>query len=610
MGRLVRAWTGRTAGCPTGPNGPEPAEVGSADPRDAYWQDYQFDAIGNRTKRIDRNPVDASPDAETAYTYGVALAGGAQPAVTRQPHALTKVDKVAKTGASTVSSVSTYSYDAAGNTKTRRIDGDEQLLEWDPRNKLVSATSPGIGAVAVTGLAGKCLDVENGSTADGTAVQLAACNETKAQQWRITGNTIRALGKCLTAEGGAAVLRTCDGRPEQKFTYEASEKAFRTDANACITVPNDNPAEGNDLDIYPCAKPAPTGAQQWTFGNVTSYLYDASGNRVIEETGSARTLYLGDAEITVDKAGRSIDAVRYYASAGSPTTVRRTNGKTTGHTLSVLLTDHHNTATTSIEQAPGQQDTRRKTDPYGNPRGAQPSAWPSERTFLGTGVEDNTTALTHIGAREYEPSTGRFISVDPIIDITDPLQMNGYTYSGGNPITGSDPTGLRSEECGTLYDCKGSTVITFSNAQQVTYVNERRQRFYYQTRLRYTNARDWRETREKQIQKNQVRAKQDEYRNKHQRKPTFTNFATGFGRGTFSVDALLPHGRVADYFGVSGRDQFNWVMKQFGIESDEGAWESVGGELLSPSPYAGKIAGALKALRRDTEALQQLRCRY
>ncbi|MFJ7166539.1 ricin-type beta-trefoil lectin domain protein [Streptomyces globosus] len=597
MGRLVRAWTGRTAGCPTGPNGPEPAEVGSADPRDAYWQDYQFDAIGNRTKRIDRNPVDASPDAETAYTYGVALAGGAQPAVTRQPHALTKVDKVAKTGASTVSSVSTYSYDAAGNTKTRRIDGDEQLLEWDPRNKLVSATSPGIGAVAVTGLAGKCLDVENGSTADGTAVQLAACNETKAQQWRITGNTIRALGKCLTAEGGAAVLRTCDGRPEQKFTYEASEKAFRTDANACITVPNDNPAEGNDLDIYPCAKPAPTGAQQWTFGNVTSYLYDASGNRVIEETGSARTLYLGDAEITVDKAGRSIDAVRYYASAGSPTTVRRTNGKTTGHTLSVLLTDHHNTATTSIEQAPGQQDTRRKTDPYGNPRGAQPSAWPSERTFLGTGVEDNTTALTHIGAREYEPSTGRFISVDPIIDITDPLQMNGYTYSGGNPITGSDPTGLRSEECGTLYDCKGSTVITFSNAQQVTYVNERRQRFYYQTRLRYTNARDWRETREKQIQKNQVRAKQDEYRNKHQRKPTFTNFATGFGRGTFSVDALLPHGRVADYFGVSGRDQFNWVMKQFGIESDEGAWESVGGELLSPSPYAGKIAGALKALR-------------
>ncbi|WP_187344208.1 polymorphic toxin-type HINT domain-containing protein [Streptomyces sp. 3211.6] len=85
--------------------------------------------------------------------------------------------------------------------------------------------------------------------------------------------------------------------------------------------------------------------------------------------------------------------------------------------------------------------TRRKSDPDGNPRGGQPANWPGNRTFLG-GVDDSSTGLTHIGAREYEPSTGRFISVDPIIDITDPLQMNGYTYANGNPITNSDPSGL------------------------------------------------------------------------------------------------------------------------------------------------------------------------
>ncbi|MFD5489068.1 MULTISPECIES: polymorphic toxin-type HINT domain-containing protein [Streptomyces] len=138
-----------------------------------------------------------------------------------------------------------------------------------------------------------------------------------------------------------------------------------------------------------------------------------------------------------------MDAVRYYSSPGAPTTIRRTSGKNTGHSLSVQLADHHNTATTSVEQATGQTVTRRKSDPYGNPRGTQPGNWPGSRTFLGTGNDDNTTALTHIGAREYEPSTGRFMSVDPVIDITDPLQMNGYTYSNGNPISNADPSGLK-----------------------------------------------------------------------------------------------------------------------------------------------------------------------
>ncbi|MFB7264845.1 ricin-type beta-trefoil lectin domain protein [Streptomyces nojiriensis] len=444
MGQLVRAWTGKTEGCPTSPTGPALTEVGSGTPGDAYWQDYEFDAIGNRTKLTDHDPTNSALDDVTSYSYGVEITGGAQPYPKKQPHALTKVNKTTKTPGSTVDSLSTYTYSAAGSTKTRTIDGDTQTLNWDRRSKLLSATSPGIGAVAVTGLSGKCLDVQDGKTDDGTPVQLLSCNETKPQQWRITGDTVQALGKCLTAEGDKAVLKTCkDGEANQKFTYRATDKALSTGSNQCVTVPNDNNADGNDLHIFTCASPSATPAQQWSFGNVTSYLYDASGNRVIQETGSARTLYLGETEVTVDKAGKAMDAVRYYSSPGAPTTVRRTNGRTTGHTLSQLLTDHHNTATISVEQKAGQPTERRKSDPYGNPRGSQPSSWPGDRTFLGVGNDDNTTGLTHIGAREYEPGTGRFISVDPVVDPTDPLQMNGYTYSNGNPVTNLDPSGLR-----------------------------------------------------------------------------------------------------------------------------------------------------------------------
>ncbi|MFF7081777.1 ricin-type beta-trefoil lectin domain protein [Streptomyces lavendulae] len=439
MGQLSKAWTGKTAAC----TGPSLADVTPGPDGDGFWQEYQFDAIGNRTKLINHDLTNPALDDETTYTYGVSIAGGPQPPLKTQPHALTKVEKTTRNPGSTVTSLSDYTYDASGNTKTRRIDGDTQTLNWDRRNKLTSATSPGIGAVSVTGASGKCIDVESSGTADGTPVQIYPCNETKAQQWRLTGDTVRALDKCLTASGSKVVLATCDGSDKQKFVYRAGDKSLNNPAtNQCVDVPN-NAADGGDLQLWSCNA---TGPQQFSFDNTTTYIYDASGNRLIEETGSSRTLYLGEAEITVNKAGQALDAFRYYAGAGA-TTVRRTNGKATNHQLSVQLSDHHGTATTTIDLGAGQNVTRRKSDPYGNPRGTQPGNWPGNRGFLGTGVDDTNTGLTHIGAREYEPTTGRFISVDPVIDITNPLQMNGYTYANGNPIGGSDPSGLFCDGC-------------------------------------------------------------------------------------------------------------------------------------------------------------------
>ncbi|MFE1557576.1 ricin-type beta-trefoil lectin domain protein [Streptomyces sp. NPDC058734] len=297
--------------------------------------------------------------------------------------------------------------------------------------------------MSVIGASGKCMDVEYGGTADGTPVQIHPCNETKAQQWRLTGDTVRALDKCLTTSGTKLVLATCDGSDKQKFVHRAGDKSLNNPAtNQCVDVPN-NAADGTDLQLWPCNA---TGPQQFTFDNTTTYVYDAGGNRLIEETGSSRTLYLGEAEITVNKAGQAVDAVRYYSGAGA-TTVRRTSGRADNHQLTVQLADHHGTATTSVEQTAGQAISRRKSDPYGNPRGTQPANWTGSRGFLGSGIDDTNTGLTHIGAREYEATTGRFISVDPVIDITNPTQMNGYTYASGNPVNKSDPSGLIETDC-------------------------------------------------------------------------------------------------------------------------------------------------------------------
>jgi RHS repeat-associated protein len=68
-------------------------------------------------------------------------------------------------------------------------------------------------------------------------------------------------------------------------------------------------------------------------------------------------------------------------------------------------------------------------------------------------MDDPATSLENLGAREYNPASGRFVSADPVLELTDPTQMGGYDYAGNNPVTGSDPTGLMMtsrcvDECG------------------------------------------------------------------------------------------------------------------------------------------------------------------
>jgi len=61
---------------------------------------------------------------------------------------------------------------------------------------------------------------------------------------------------------------------------------------------------------------------------------------------------------------------------------------------------------------------------------------------------DDYHGLMLLGARYYNPSVGRFITLDPIRD-----GMNWYVYVGNNPVARTDPTGFHmSEKCKKLCD--------------------------------------------------------------------------------------------------------------------------------------------------------------
>ncbi|MER5218754.1 RHS repeat-associated core domain-containing protein, partial [Streptomyces sp. NPDC002838] len=167
------------------------------------------------------------------------------------------------------------------------------------------------------------------------------------------------------------------------------------------------------------------------------YLYGADGERLIR-TGAdgSRTLYLAEAELTVNAANTSAKAERFYPHPDGSVTVRATGG-----VRQLMLADHHGTSHTVVDMMdPALRVTRRKSMPFGEARGQQPASWPGQRGFVG-GTVDPDTGLTRLGARDYDPVTGRFITVDPMVDYSHPATMNPYAYSNNAPATFSDPTG-------------------------------------------------------------------------------------------------------------------------------------------------------------------------
>lgn len=220
------------------------------------------------------------------------------------------------------------------------------------------------------------------------------------------------------------VTQTGTDPHEETFTYDASGNTKTRKIGTGEVQVLDWDAEGH-------LKAAAQGT------STSSYIYDTSGNRLLRKEKDATTLYLpAGNELKLDTSG-TVTGTRYYGEVAM-----RTGGK-----LTFTIADHHKTGTTQVAADATQAVTRRKTGLFGEDRGARPTGWKGDKGFVG-GTKDTDTGLTHLGAREYDPLTGRFISVDPIMDIKDAQQLHGYTYSANNPLAFSDPDGLKYFEGG------------------------------------------------------------------------------------------------------------------------------------------------------------------
>ncbi|QES10603.1 hypothetical protein DEJ44_12865 [Streptomyces venezuelae] len=392
---------------------------------------YSYDSLGNVTSNA-RKLTDGATSAwdNQCYTYDV---------LGQMVHAWTSSGAPASTTGCKSADGTSWGYRADGALSTGPIaDAADAQGDTDPAAPdadLISSLADAGPAAGTT---------STGATAYWQSYVFDALGNRASMVERDMSDPAKNVsfaygyGTVVPATESAPAHRTQPHVLTSRSSSAAGQGAAYTPDAAGNTLKRDVPGGVQDLKWNQENKPETVTKG----GAVTRYVYDADGSRLLENSPTGTVLYLGETELTA-QAGVITKATRSYAQAKAPTVVRTAlNGATSGHKLLVILADHLGTGTTTVDLGSGQQVTRRSFKPYGEARGPQPTAWPNKRGYLGVGIEDTAFGLIHLGAREYDPSTGRFISADPVVDVSDPLQSNGYAYSHNSPVSRSDPTGL------------------------------------------------------------------------------------------------------------------------------------------------------------------------
>lgn len=345
-----------------------------------------------------------------------------------------------------------YAYDAIGNPL--RIDEQHQpvgatatldaaeCFRYDPLNRLTTAWTTTNTTCSTEPAAGQANGVDPYHltwTYDNAGNRLTETNKTAATPTTNTysyptpGSTSTRPHAPTSVTGANAATYVYDnsGRATQRSGQQNTTFAWNSNGNlATSTV-----VQG--------------GTEEFT-----AYIYDAEGNRLLRRGPHSASLYFGAMDVTLSTTGATagqITTTRYYTCGNAIVAVRR------GAALHWMINNAQNSSQGQVQATtnPPSLATRRYL-PFGDNRSAASvtNSWASELGFLNRRTE-STTGLINLGAREYDPDNGMFLTPDPLVDTANPNSFNPYAYAYQNPVARADSSGLIPWDCVYDGDCYG-----------------------------------------------------------------------------------------------------------------------------------------------------------
>lgn len=323
-----------------------------------------------------------------------------------------------------------YTYDSSGNPTefSDTVSGDNQCFQYDYLDRLTSAWTPANGdctAAKSVGALGGPAPYWTDWTYDATGTRTSQVQHDTSAGVQTTNYTVPAPGAAQPHTTTAISTTDSTGTRTASYSYDqVGDTTSRPDGNGGTQTLTWNP-QGYV-------------ATSTDNGQSTSYTYDVNGTRLIERDPAGKTLYLPGEELRYTNSTGAKATTRYYAEAGRTVAMRTSSG------LTWLATDPQGSVNITIDAAT-QATSIRRQGPFGDQRGALTGSRPAalDKGFVG-GTPD-PAGLIQEGAREYDPSLGRFISVDPVLEKGIPQRFDGYAYCSDNPISSADPAGTDSK---------------------------------------------------------------------------------------------------------------------------------------------------------------------
>jgi len=327
-------------------------------------------------------------------------------------------------------------------TTTYNANGDTSVVT-NPNGNTAASTYDGSGRV--TGISygdGITPPVSYTCNSDGTVASMTDGSGTTSYAYDAQGNR--------TCQGTAS---PCSSNTTYTYGYDANNRltSWADTTNDSETFSYD----GNGLlqqtlyktpgSVCPSIPQGGSSATPWTPVPSISNRprKDSSPGYCTDETNLVWNTALGTPTLAVDQqyaTGVDEGHTDYLMGPqGLPVeqlAVAAGGGKGSGTPLYYYQDLQGNTG--ALEDGTGAVVNVQNYPPYGVATGSFGNTGWTPLQYNGT-YTDGTTGFVYDQARWYDPSTGQFISQDPLVDQT----LQPYAYAQGSPVNVSDPTGLR-----------------------------------------------------------------------------------------------------------------------------------------------------------------------
>ncbi len=366
-----------------------------------------------------------------------------------------------------------YGYDLANNetsitypnqqTVTRTFDQENRLqsiTDWlgntttfgyDPDSNLVSSTFPATTGNVDTDGYNAADQLVSASFAQGQSM-LATLAYTRDPLGEVTGETQTGLPGSSSLSYGYNQLAQLTSAGYSSYSYDNAGNVTQLAGASGYSYDNASELASSPTATYTYNQLGERTSSTPTAGGQTSYAYDQDGRLIsyTPPTGPATTFaYNGDGIRASKTTGTSTSKFKWDLTAGIPALLSDGQNSYIYGPGSTPIEQINQAGTPTYLHHDQLGSTRLITDQTGNatgtftynPYGTISASSGAASTPFGYADQytDAETGLQYDRARYYDPTTGQFLTRDPLNDLT----QETYSYAGDSPTNNIDPTGQK-----------------------------------------------------------------------------------------------------------------------------------------------------------------------